>query len=102
MDERMEWAKKATSVLRKWSVHALLRHNNENSKQIFPEKGLRGYSPNSYTHVSVSDLYISLIGLPILLQGRRGGGERQVEKQYYLQRYFHCKASRLPPVHSHH
>ncbi len=43
-------------------------HKTENSKQIFPEKELRGYSPNSYIHVSVSDLYISLIGLPILLQ----------------------------------
>jgi hypothetical protein len=29
------------------------------------------YSPNSYTHVSVSDLYISLIGLPIHLQDNR-------------------------------
>ncbi len=65
----MEWAKtRNLSALRKWSVYALQRHNPENSKQIFPEKGLRGYSPNSYTHVSVSDLYIPLIGLPILLQ----------------------------------
>jgi hypothetical protein len=40
----------------------------ENSKQIFPEMKLRGLSPNSYIHVSVSDLYITTIGLPILLQ----------------------------------
>jgi hypothetical protein len=33
------------------------RHNTENSKQIFPRKELRGYSPNSYIHVSVSDFY---------------------------------------------
>ncbi len=33
------------------------KHNTENSKQIFPEKELRGYSPNYYIHVSVSDLY---------------------------------------------
>jgi hypothetical protein len=39
--------------------------------QIFPEKELRGYSPNSYIHVSVSDLYIPVIGLPILLQENR-------------------------------
>jgi hypothetical protein len=26
-------------------------------------------SPSSYTHISVLDLYISRIGLPILLQG---------------------------------
>jgi hypothetical protein len=50
---------------------ALQRHNNENSEQIFQEKELRGYSPNSYTHVSVSDLYIPLIGLPILLPENR-------------------------------
>jgi hypothetical protein len=30
----------------------------QNSKQILPEKELRGYSPNNYIHVSVSDLYI--------------------------------------------
>ncbi len=44
---------------------------SENSKQIFPEKELRRYSLNSYIHVSVSDLYILLIGLPILLQEYR-------------------------------
>ncbi len=56
-------------------VHTLQRHNTENSKQIFPGKELRGYFPNSYIHVSVSDLYIysiPLIGLPILL--RKIGG----------------------------
>jgi hypothetical protein len=39
----------------------------------FPEKELRGYSPSSYIHVSVCDLYeyIPLIGLPILLQENR-------------------------------
>ncbi len=50
---------------------ALQRQNTENLKQIFPEKELSGYSPNSYIHVSVSDLYITLIGLPILLQENR-------------------------------
>ncbi len=44
-----------------------------NSEKIFQEKKLLGYSPNSYTHVSVSDLYISLVGLPILLQENIGG-----------------------------
>jgi hypothetical protein len=47
---------------------ALQRHSTENSKQIFPEKQLRGLSPNFHIHVSVSDLYIPTIGLPILLQ----------------------------------
>jgi hypothetical protein len=37
-------------------------------KQIFPVKELRGHSPNFHTHVSVSDLYIPTIDLPILLQ----------------------------------
>ncbi len=46
----------------------LQRTNTENSKQIFPEKELRGHSPNFHFHVSVSDLYISTIDLPILLQ----------------------------------
>jgi hypothetical protein len=32
---------------------------------------LRGLSPNSYIHVSLSDLYIPTIGLPILLQENR-------------------------------
>jgi hypothetical protein len=30
----------------------------ENPIYVFPEKELRGLSPNSYIHVSVSDLYI--------------------------------------------
>jgi hypothetical protein len=47
----------------------LQRHNRQNSKQIFPEKELRGLSPNFHIHVSVSDLFIPTIGLPILLQG---------------------------------
>jgi hypothetical protein len=38
---------------------------------IFPGKELRGFSPSSYIHVSVSDLYIPLIGLPVLLQENR-------------------------------
>jgi len=49
-------------------ISTLQRHNTENSKQIFPEKELRSHSPNVHIHVSVSDLYIPTIGLPILLQ----------------------------------
>jgi hypothetical protein len=47
---------------------ALQRYNTENSKQIFLEKELRGLSLIFQIHVSVSDLYIPMIGLPILLQ----------------------------------
>ncbi len=48
--------------------HKLQRHDTENSKQIFPEKELRGLIPNFHFHMSVSDLYIPTIGRPILLQ----------------------------------
>ncbi len=37
---------------------ALQRDKTENLKQQFPEKELRGLSPNFHTHVSLSDLYI--------------------------------------------
>jgi hypothetical protein len=47
---------------------ALQRNNTENLKQIFPEKEMRGHSPNFHIHVSVSDFYIPTIDLPILLQ----------------------------------
>jgi hypothetical protein len=50
---------------------ALQRHNTDNSKQILPEKELRGHSPNSYIYVSVGDLYIPTIGLHIMLQENR-------------------------------
>jgi hypothetical protein len=49
--------------------YTLQRHNTEKSKQIFPEKELRGHSsPKFHIHVFMSDLYISMIDLPILLQ----------------------------------
>jgi hypothetical protein len=35
---------------------------------VFPEMKLLDLIPNSYIHVSVSDLYIPRIGLPIWLQ----------------------------------
>jgi hypothetical protein len=41
--------------------------NTKNWEQIFPEKELRGHSP-IHIHVSVSDLCILTIDLPILLQ----------------------------------
>jgi len=46
----------------------LQRYNTENWKQIFPEKELRSLSPNFHIHVSVNDLHIPMLGLPILLQ----------------------------------
>ncbi len=46
----------------------LQRTNTEKLKQIFPEKEWRGHSPNFHIHVSVSDLSIPTIYLPIPLQ----------------------------------
>jgi hypothetical protein len=51
------------------STHfTLQRHKTENSKQIFPEKELCDLSLHFNIHVSVIDLYIPRIGLPILQQ----------------------------------
>ncbi len=54
-------------------MFTLQRYNIDNTKQIFLGKELRGYSPSSYIHVSLSYLYIPLIGLPFLLQENIGG-----------------------------
>jgi hypothetical protein len=40
----------------------LATHCTENRIYVFPEKDLLGPSPNSYIHVSVSDLSIPRIG----------------------------------------
>jgi hypothetical protein len=44
---------------------------SENSKQTFLETKLHDFSPNSYIHFTVSDLYIPTIGLSIVLQENR-------------------------------
>jgi hypothetical protein len=46
-------------------------HYNEHSIYVFPEKELRGLSPNFHIHVSVSDLYIPRTGPHIFLQQNR-------------------------------
>jgi hypothetical protein len=46
----------------------LQRQNAENLKQIFPEKEYRGLSPYFHIHVSVSELHIPSMGLPLLLE----------------------------------
>ncbi len=74
---------------------ALQRHNTENLKQIFPEKELRGYSSNSYIHVSVRDLYIPLIGLPILRQENRWTERRNIEIAH---RHMNMKIGKLEIV----
>ncbi len=51
-----------------WKCTTLQITNTENLKQIFPEKELRGHSPNFHIHMSVSDLYIPTSDLPFLQQ----------------------------------
>jgi hypothetical protein len=46
-------------------------HSTEITIYVFPEKELRGLSPNSYIHVSVSDLNIPRIAPHIWLQLNR-------------------------------
>jgi hypothetical protein len=46
-------------------------HCTENPIYLFPEKKLCGLVPNSYIHVSVSDLYIPRMDLPIWMQQNR-------------------------------
>jgi hypothetical protein len=45
-------------------------HCRENAMYVFPEKKLRGLSPNFHIHVSVSDLYIPRIGFSCMQQNR--------------------------------
>ncbi len=52
-------------------------HCNENP--AFPEKELRGLSPNFHIHVSVSDLYIPRIGPLIFLQQNRQTEPENIE-----------------------
>ena len=47
---------------------ALQRNNTENSALLLSGKELHGRSPSFHIHVSVSDLCIPTIDLPILLQ----------------------------------
>jgi hypothetical protein len=61
-----------TEVLYSWPNKANPRYTAKTQYRKFETnilgKELRGLSPNFHIHVSVSDLYIPRIGLPILLQ----------------------------------
>jgi hypothetical protein len=46
-------------------------HCKEDPIYAFPEMKLRGFVPNFRIHVSMSNLYIPMIGSPILLQENR-------------------------------
>ncbi len=54
-----------------WTTWCWRRALQRKSHYVFPEKELRGLSPNFHIHVSVSDLYISIIGPHIFLQQNR-------------------------------
>ncbi len=51
-------------------IKAVVYHN-ENPIYVFSEEEFCGLGPNVHIHVSVSDLYIPRIGLPIFLQQNR-------------------------------
>jgi hypothetical protein len=53
------------------SANPQIPHCTENPIYVFSEMKLCGLILNSYIHVSVSDLYIPRIGLPIWLQQNR-------------------------------
>jgi hypothetical protein len=53
-------------------------HSTENPIHVFPNK-LLSLVPNFYIHASVSDLFISKIGLPIWLQQNRQTNPRNIE-----------------------
>jgi hypothetical protein len=59
--------KDKTPLNKRWEG-TLQRQKAEKFKQIFPEKEYRGLSPNFHIHFSVSEFYISTMGLPFLLQ----------------------------------
>ncbi len=48
-------------------------HCTENPIYVLPEMKLRDLVSSSYIHVTVSDLYIPMIGLPIWLQTKLVG-----------------------------
>jgi hypothetical protein len=56
-----------TSSLFKLAIYTLKR----NPIYVFPEKELRGLSPNFHIHVSVSEIYITTIGPHIFLHQNR-------------------------------
>jgi hypothetical protein len=55
----------------KYYIKYLQLHCKEDSNYVFPETKLRGFVLNFHIHTFVSDLYISRIGPPILLQPNR-------------------------------
>jgi hypothetical protein len=59
--------------------HVYTVHCKEILIYAFLEKELRGLSPNFYTRVSGSDLYIATLGPPIFLQQNRQTDQRNIK-----------------------
>jgi hypothetical protein len=63
----------------RWEMRRkFLMHCTENPIYVFPDMKLCGLVPNSYIHISVSDLYIPRIGLPIWLPQNRQTDPRNI------------------------
>jgi hypothetical protein len=58
----------SANMTKKNFSNTLQRQNAENLKQIFPEKEYRSLSSNFHIHVSVSELFLPTMGLPVLLE----------------------------------
>ncbi len=61
----------------------LYPHCREDPIYVFPEMKLLGLVPDSYIHVSVSDLYIPTIGPPILLRYMNVGIGNEVTQSHF-------------------
>jgi hypothetical protein len=70
---------KNKSLVPEWPCIIEVSYNPSSYKTNIRRKGTADYSPNSYIHVSVNDLYIPLIRLSILLQENRWA-ERENKK----------------------
>ncbi len=67
----------------------LQRQNAENLKQIFPEKEFRGLHPNFHIHVSESELYIPMMGLPFLTVAPMRGIYLHLKQRYRARNILH-------------
>jgi hypothetical protein len=69
VEEQFHYVYLRSTLFTVWRhVVTLQGTNTENSKQIFPKKELRGHSPNFHIPVSVGNLYIPTIDLPMMVQ----------------------------------
>ncbi len=70
-EETFEWGKHTANEgpVRIQYKYLVLIYVFPETKLLLSKQNYNVLSPSSYTHISVRDLYISGIGLPILLQG---------------------------------